>query len=329
MLLLVALLEACAPFTPLVISGSLESPPVLLEVAFLDELALSFQFSKEVQSADAWKAEYPDGQSHLLPLEILGSRVLARLPKPIEAGESAQITGTVLNQKGDSLYFARPLYGVNTDLPGLRINEIRVVHSSARPEAIEILVLHAGKLSGIQLVVGMPGPDARVVRFPPVPVETGDFITVIFRVDEALIQGDYSGHGFPLPAGVPDSGAKVQLLAPGGLSDAAELILLYQSPDLGRAMDGVFYSNKSWDPENRYFGYGTKASLEKAVFFATLDLGYRVQTDPPKPEDFVGIIGTTATRTLNREETKEPRWYLCATGKDSIGRVNNQDRYQP
>ena len=337
------LLAGCIPFSPLVQLNPPAAPAVLLHWDMVTDSTARLEFSSPVQPLGVdqglWSNPEPYGYQVMLLDEssqsshhrVLMVEFLDQSPTP---GEPITLQGTVEDLHGNRLSFSAPVFGFNPNLPTLVINEIRAVNSSARTEAIEILAASSGHLGGATLVVGHPQTPNQVVRFPPIPVEQGDFIVLHFRAQVGSILDQYGNYGNP-PAGSPVLDGVINLYAEGGLSATGEVIFIARDPRMIRFVDGIMYTNKTNNPEDRYRGFGTRAALEKAEFFARTGLWYPEIPTQVDPEDFPTSLGMTVTRTLNRRpyEEGEPRskhqWYICATGQGSIGEVNSQIEHIP
>lgn len=337
-------LNGCVPFSPLVQLNPPAAPAVLLHWDMVSDTRARLEFSSPVQPLGVdqglWSNPEPYGYQVMLLDESSSSTHHTTLmveftsqgPSP---GESITLQGTVEDLHGNRLAFSAPVFGYNPYLPTLVINEIRGVNSSTRVEAIEILAATSGHLGGATIVVGNPQEPNQGVRLPPIEVEEGTFIVLHFRAPAGSITDPYGNYGNP-PPDSPELDGVINLYTEGGLSATGELILLARDPRMIGFLDGVMYTNKTNNPEDRFRGFGTRAALEKAEFFARTGLWYGgglpAQVDP---EDFPTSLGMTVTRTLNRRpyEEGEPRskhqWYICATGQGSIGEVNSLLEHSP
>jgi len=334
---------SCVPFSPLIQLNPPAAPAVLLHWDMVNEFQARLEFSRPVQplgvNQGLWSNPEPFGYQVMLLDESPQSshhttlivEFIDHRPSP---GEMISLRGTVEDLHGNQLTFLAPVFGFNPYLPTLVINEIRGVNSSTRTEAIEILAVSSGHLGGAAIVVGNPREPSQLVQFPPLEVNAGDYIVLHFRAPPGSISGPFGNYDNPPPGSTTLDGV-INLYGEGGLSATGELILIARDPRMLVFLDGIMYTNKTNNPEDRYRGFGTRAALEKAEFFARTGLWFENIPAQVDPEDFPTSLGMTVTRTLNRRpfEEGEPRsrglWYICATGQGSIGSINSLLEHSP
>ncbi|NCN05183.1 MAG: hypothetical protein GW949_06100 [Spirochaetales bacterium] len=337
--LLLAGLGGCIPFSPLVVENPPPFPPLLLNWKMESESRGVLEFSVPVNPGDPelWGTDESHAIEVSLPSEGYDTHIridfVGELPLP---GDSITLVGRVEDRGGSGLSFTAPLYGMNAHLPVLHINEVRAVNTTTKAEAVELRAEEPGDLGGITLIFGNPVEPGSILRLPRVEVSEGDMIVVHFRADPAQLQGDYGNWGLAVPTGSAEIPGVMNLYLPGGLSATAELILLARDPRGVEFLDGIFYSNKSNNPEDRYRGFGTLATLKKAEFFGTTNLWYPETPEAVNPEDFPTSLGLTSTRTLNRrpydpnlEYPGKADWFIGATSTGSIGAENTTVVYEP
>lgn len=353
--LVVLWVTGCAPFLPLVQSNPPSAPPFLKSWEMDRENSVLLTFSVPVRPDSPPETDPPGFPAQA---RIHGITTDPAFPGLTEAaddqdysvqwrftfledgpapGQEFIIQGTMTDETGSLLAFLAPLYGINPHLPRMVVNEIRGVNSSARPEAIEVLFLEGGHLGGACLVIGHPRDPLHVLSFPPIEVESSQYMVIHFRAQETALEGS-TGNFLNPPPQSPYIDGVINLYLPGGLSATAELILIGADRRMMRFVDGVFYSNKLNNPTDRFRGFGTRAAWDKAQFLGDSGLWYEdtqagMDVDP---EDFPSSTGMTSTRTLNRwpPDPDNPfpgaqGWFVCATGQGTIGEPNSDMVHEP
>lgn len=331
-------LGGCNPYFSIVNKSPEVSPPYLVDARMTapDSFVLTFSSKVVIGAEDVLLGSdlvvapgYPlvDGTTAKFILE--GETLLPGRPLPI--------SGTAASPSGDTTWFSVNLFGYNASPAVLSLNEVRIVHSTASPEAVELVCLVAGNLGGVSLVVGLPDGDGQKLRFPPLEVDAGQTIVVLFRAKPEELSGE-EGNWDNRPPSSPVVAGALNFYLPAGLSDTAALVSVWSSPILDAGQDAVMYTNKTDNPEDRYRGFGTSAALQLAAFLAESGLWADGAGDPElvNPGDFASSSGATVTRTLNRRPGAAPGlaagrgdWFIGASGTASIGGPNTDQEYAP
>ena len=240
------------------------------------------------------------------------------------AGKRYTLHTTARDQRGNTTTFVAGFWGFNPRPPALVINEFTPQGNKRRRDAIELYVTEAGNLGGVALYDGVAGNYRDHVVLPPVEVAAGDYI-VIHATTDGLGEDEADG---------PDSSGHEQAVAGawdfwlaegGGLSGNNGVIAVYAAPD-GKLIDGVLYSNRTSDSDDRYRGFGSRATMQRADTLADLG-GWQFAGDLVAPEDAIDSDATTSTRSLNRDSSSTDTdsaadWHTVPTRGATFGSPN-------
>ncbi len=107
---------------------------------------------------------------------------------------------------------------------------------------------------------------------------------------------------------------------------------IYDRPG-GLLLDGVLYSNRSSDSDERYDGFGTLDTLERARQLVA-DMGWVIGGEKVRPEDAVSPEGSTGTRSLCRSSSSADTdtlldWHIVPTRGATFGEENSDEVYAP
>jgi hypothetical protein len=330
-LLVLILCTCCGPITDM--RERLDPdliPPLLLEVRMLNSEQLELLFDEpplcRIEDIRIEPVlEVVSTQSDECHLLIETSVPTPGLPYHLEA--------LVEDEAGNGLHFLAVFYGFNGDLPELLINEFTTRGTGNHPDVVELKVMQDGNMGGVVLYEGTPGNfDDRLV-FPAFRVTTGEFLIIHFKpqglpeeIDETATQ-DLSGgldasdqaYDFWMPEGA-------------GISGNNGVISLYSRPG-GEILDGVLYSNRTSDSDERYGGFGTQDSLERAQELVA-DGGWNIAREQVCPEDAVNPEGSTGTRSICRSSDSKDTdtaadWHIVPTRGSTFGGENSDEVYVP
>ena len=256
-----------------------------------------------------------------------GEEVIITTATPLMAGKSYTLRTTARDERGNTTTFVARFWGYNPRPPGLVINEFTTQGSKKRPDAIELYVTRDGNLGGVTVYDGCAENYRDYVVLPAVEVSTGDYI-VIHATDNGLGEdehddADQSSHQLALP-GVWDFWMEEGT----GLSGKNGVLTVHAAPG-GALLDGVLYSNRSSDSDERYRGFGSKATMLRADRLAELG-GWRFAGEQIAPEDAISSAATTSTRSLNRDSSATDTdsaadWHTVPTRKASFGAANSDE----
>jgi len=304
-------------------------PPVFETIGATGPNTVTVHFDEPVtMTADAVRIEPPlavrtvdgdggaDGQV---------TAVVVVTEQPFAAGRRYTLHTTARDRRGNTTTLVAGFWGFNPHTPGLVINEFTPKGSKKRRDAIELYVTAAGNLGGVTLYDGVAGDYRDHVVLPPVDVAAGDYIVIHATTDglgEDEVDGpDDSGHEQAV-AGAWD----FWLAEGGGLSGNNGVITLYTAPD-GELIDGVIYSNRTSESDDRYRGFGSKATMQRADTLAALG-GWVFAGDLVAPEDAIDSDATTSTRSLNRNSSSADTdsaadWHTVPTRGATLGAPNS------
>lgn len=267
-------------------------PPVLLEVQSVSNNQVRLVFNEEI-------SPYLDSFSPNI-VECEGYSVLVTLTQSVKAGSQIMLSGRVKDGGGNTTGFSTPVWGFNSDLPEMQINEFSTRGEGNNPDRTELLILSDGDMAGAALYCGIPDSwDIRVV-FEPQEVKAGDYIVIWWTET--------------LPEGKMDTAYVYNICARSSenLPGYNGVLTLTKSPAQGsEIMDCVIYSNNSLT----YEGYGSKSVMERAQ--KAIANGWW-SGDP------VDSTNSTATRTFCKEIGSN-NWYICVTKGATFGQANNSD----
>jgi hypothetical protein len=113
------------------------------------------------------------------------------------------------------------------------------------------------------------------------------------------------------------------------------VISLYDRPG-GAILDGVLYSNRTSDSDEKYGGFGTLDAWERARELAA-DCGWLISGDRVRPEDAVSPEGSTGTRSICRgsgvadstDTDTAADWHIVPTLGFTFGEENSDEIYVP
>jgi hypothetical protein len=251
--------------------------------------------------------------------------VMVITAQAFEAGKRYTVHATARDARGNVTTFVAGFWGFNPHPPGLVINEFTPRGSKRRRDAIELYVTAPGNLGGVTLYDGVAGDYRDHVVLPPVDVAAGDYI-IIHATTDGLGEDEVDG---------PDTSSHQQAVAGawdfwlaegGGLSGNNGVITVYAAPD-GELIDGVIYSNRTSDSDERYRGFGSKATMQRADTLAALG-GWQFAGDLVAPEDAISSDKTTSTRSLCRDSSATDTdsaadWHTVPTRGATLGAANN------
>ncbi len=330
-LFFLSLLACCGPITDLrerIVPDVI--PPMLLGVRARsrEEVELCFD-EPPCCVADSIRIEPP---VELLEAFAEDLCLVLRLGEPVP-GCCYQLEATVEDQRGNGLHFLAEFYGFNDDLPRLVINEFTTRGTGNHPDAVEIKVLEEGNMGGIILYEGTPANfDDRLI-FPTFQVAAEDFLIVHFKPQGILEEVDET-EAKDLSGGLDSSDQAYDVWIPEavGISGNNGVISLYNRPG-GEIMDGVLYSNRTSESDERYRGFGTANSMERADELVR-DGGWLIAAEQVRPEDAVNPEGSAGTRSICRDSLSSDTdtsadWHIVPTRGATFGSINSDECYLP
>jgi hypothetical protein len=213
-------------------------------------------------------------------------------------------------------------------MPELVINEVRTENSSPKAEFIEFKMKTAGNLGAMRVfILGNTNATKQTIyEFMPVEVKKDEYVVLHLRKVEEKCRDEY-GTDLSESGGADSSTTARDFWLPGDdnlLHKEATVIYVLDQDD--RVLDAVMFSttsNSSWNKD--YFA-------EAADFLFRQDAWKSANGNVGSPADALNSAGTTATRTICRDETAEDTntasdWYVTATSSATPGKPNNPKRF--
>jgi len=234
---------------------------------------------------------------------------------------------------GNSASFAAQFYGFNSRVPRLLINEFTPRGSGNHPDLVELKALSAGNMGGVVFFLGTPDSyDARLV-FPPFEVEAGSFIVVHLKPSGSADEVDETrdtaaSKGFD----ASDAAFDFWLKDGRGLGGNNGVLSLCDRPG-GACLDGVLYSNRTGQSDERYAGFGSEEMRIRAEELVKIG-AWKPSGARVTPDDAVSPEGSTGTRSLCRSSSSTDRnrpedWHIAPTRKATVGTENSDEVFAP
>ncbi len=318
---------ACVPLQRISFHEQDITPPVLLDAKMTDENTIAIAFDESATiieiaiSPDVVIASMIDRQPNI---EV-------QLEESIIAGEYYQMHAVAEDTYGNSIDFLVDLYGVNTNIPDLIINEFTTQGSKTRPDRIELFARLGGNLAGVSLYVGTPETwEARLIM-PSISVEAGEYIVAHAKAPEGAKSELDNKNELTIAGAVEET---LDLIIPEGkgLSGNNGVIVLTARPE-GDWLDAAIYSNRSSESDDRYRGFGNKKMLERAEQ-AVANSAWKTDASQIAPEDAIPSNWTTSTRSISRssdsyDSDSREDWHTTPTSGSSFGAPNENSVYMP
>jgi len=265
-----------------------------------------------------------------------GREVKFTFAQDLEVG--MKITADILVEDAgrNSLNVIVPFRTRNDRMPVIIFNELRTEYTRPRVEFVEFLVLEAGNLGAMKLFIAGHSLSKPLYEFSPVEVGAGEYIVLHLRtIDEGCV--DETGPDLALSAGTDAQDTARDFWIPGSAKLLHKTSALWLMDQDDRIIDAVLLCENSteWGKNN------SKAAAE----FLGQNGGWLPPDGEnegidgeggwiPGPAAAVNTTGTTATRTICRDESipagpRKNNWYITATSSDTAGKPNNPKRYVP
>ena len=260
-----------------------------------------------------------------------GSEVRVNFSRPLEEGVRVTADILVEDASRNTLNVIVPFRTRNDRMPALVINELRTDYSRPRVEFVELIALEAGNLGAMRLFIAGHSLTKPVYEFPPTEVAAREYIVLHLRtLNEDSV--DETGSNLALSPGNETQDKARDFWLPGNTKMLRRTDALWLVDQDGRIIDAVLLS------ENPDAGWRTETMAQAAAFLAGNNAWFNADgTKPyegwvPGPLDAVNTAGTTATRTICRDENIPPvqragNWYVTVTSGASLGRLNNPRRH--
>jgi hypothetical protein len=330
-IILTVLLGACSCSTEQAIQkvlGASAETPVFLGVKALSPEEIQFEFSKPVTVRSL---------NFDPPLDILSisdrttgenSSALVSLAETMQGG--AQIVADLLveDELGNTLGVLIPFRARNERIPRVQITELRTEYANPKAEFVELKTLSAGNLGALRLFIAGTGMAEPIFEFPPAEVSAGEYLVVHLRtLDPASV--DETGADLALSGGTEALPDARDFWTPEAVKRLRKTDAVFLLDQEDRVLDAALLSE---NPDNAW----AKEDLDRAAkLLAAQDAWQNAAGSRSlSPRDAISTKGTTATRTICRDETAEDTdtaadWYIVATSQASPGKPNSDKRYEP
>lgn len=324
----VALLAACGPvpwprgpepdLRPPVVESVNATAPERLDFTFDEDAGLDPQ-ALRVEPALAVREVSPPGRTVTVDVEV-------QVP-----GREYRLEATARDARGNATTFLAAFYGFNPRVPRVVLNELTPRGSSDHPDLVELKVLADGDMGGLTFYAGTPSSfDARLV-FPSFEVRKGSFVVVHCRPTGDPSELDETG-GVTASGGIDacPTARDFWLRGGAGLGGNNGVLSLYERPG-GPILDGLLYSNRTSDSDERYRGFGSAETLARAEELVR-DGGWHIAGERVAPEDAVNPDGSTATRSICRTSASADTdaradWHIVPTRGATFGAENRDEAY--
>ena len=314
------------PVTAALMLGGKSQAPVFLNCRTVSENEIEFEFSHAVNITSL----ILDPDIKILSIED-GNTVKVQIEETAEPGRLIYADLLAEDEKKNTVNVLARFRSRNNRMPELVINEICTEYSRSntaiRTEFIEFKTLSAGNLGAMRVFILGNTNAARltVYEFSPVEVGKGEYITLHLRTLEAGCKDEY-GSNLAESGGTNSSPTGRDFWFPGNAKLLHKTGIVYVLDQDDNVLASIMMSEKpdSWwakdymaDAAEFLFKQGAWVSLEGKIC---------------SPADAVITTGTTATRTICRDETLENTntatdWYITATSSLTPGKPNNPKRY--
>jgi len=296
-------------------------PPVFLSAHAVSETEVEFRFSKFVTITSLYFSPQIQTES----VED-GSTVRVSFSGGLGPGERVTADLLAEDEDGNTINVLVPFRTRNDRVPPLRITELRTDYSRPRAEFIELRTFGAGNLGALRVFIVSNTRSPLVYEFPSVEVPSGEYITLHLRkMDEN--SRDELGTNLAESVGTDSSpvGRDLWVLGTSKLLRRTDIVYILDQDD--RIVDAVALSETA-DPV-----WGRSHFADAAEFLFREGAWRSEDGISVRPSDAIRTAGTTATRTINRDETlgensrSAADWYITATGGATPGRPNNPRRH--
>jgi hypothetical protein len=302
------------------ILGGSSQAPVFLNCKAVSEEEIEFEFSQPVRVVSVnfeprlAVASVEDGETVKVKFEE-------------NPGPGMPFTADLLAEDADknTINVLIPFKTRNNRMPKLVINELCAEYSKPRTEFIEFKMKTAGNLGGMRVFMA-GNSKLELYEFQPVEVKANEFVVLHLRTVEAACKDEYGGklnesggkNSSPEARDfwMPDNAKK--------LHKANSIVYVLDQDD--KVLASAMIAEKP-DPV-----WAKKHLEEAANFLFTKDAWKSADGKACRPSDAVSSAGTTATRTICRNEKKANTnaaadWYITATSGLTPGKPNNEKRY--
>jgi hypothetical protein len=312
--------------TTLMLGGSSQAP-VFLNCRALSDDVVEFEFSQPVKVTSLKF----DPVLEIAAVED-GSTVRVKFDESPQPG--TMITADLLAEdaKKNTINVLIPFRSRNNRMPSVVINELRTEYSNTsgktRNEFIELKTKTAGNLGAMRVFLAGGSQKPTVYEFAPVEVRENEFVVLHLRKIEENCKDEYTDN-LEESGGFDSSPAARDFWIPGTtklINKAAGFVYVLDQDD--NVLSAIMHS------ETQATWWAKDYLAEAAEFLFLQDAWKSADGGICTPADAIKSSGTTATRTICRDETlantnTAADWYITDTSGATPGNENNPKRYVP
>ena len=294
----------------------------------VSEEEIEFVFSEPVTVRNL--AFYPDVR--ILSVEN-GSKVRVMLDSSAPPGTIITADLLAEDDRKNTINVLVSFRSRNNRMPDLLINEVCTEYANAaagkKAEFIELKMMSDGNLGAMRFVIhGNSNAAAKTIyEFAPVEVKKDDYIVLHLRTYDPQSK-DELGENKAESGGMNSSPKARDFWIPGTDKLVHKTSFIYLIDQDDNVINAVIISEKpdSW--------WGREYFARTADFLFTQNAWRSSGGGVYSPADAVISAGTTNTRTICRDETKDNTnsaadWYITATSSATPGGPNNPKRHAP
>ncbi|MDR2729388.1 MAG: hypothetical protein LBB81_00630 [Treponema sp.] len=303
-------------------SGSSSEALLFHNCKAVSEDEIEFEFSKPVKIASLSFEPF----LQIASIEE-GSTVIVKLDVIPEPGILFTADLLAEDNNKNSINVLVPFRSRNNRMPKLVINELRTENSKPKAEFIEFKMESTGNLGAMRVFIAANYKNPMVYEFMPVEVQDGEYVVLHLRCTESGCVDEY-GSDLAESGGTDSSATARDFWVQGNTKFLHKTDAVYMLDQDDKVLDCVMITETPdpwWNKE--YFADAAQMLFEQGVWKATNGLICA-------PVDSVQSAGTTATRTICRDENivnshTASDWYIAATSCATPGKPNNPKRYVP
>jgi len=210
-----------------------------------------------------------------------------------------------------------------TSAPALQINELRTENTNPKVEFIEFKMLSSGNLGALRVYAASNDKASLIYTFGSVEVKEGEYVVLHLRTIDKELPKDELGMNLDESGGTD--------------SCPTARDFWISSNEVLRKTDAVYVMDGDWVLDAVMFADNSNAWSGKDYFVKTAELLFSKHAWKSLTGDIAGVVdtvnssGTTATRTICRDETVEndhtaANWYVTITSGATPGKANNPNR---
>ncbi|MCL2231271.1 MAG: hypothetical protein FWC01_09270 [Treponema sp.] len=253
-----------------------------------------------------------------------GGTVRVKLAGNQEPGRLIKADIVAQDERRNSINVLISLRTRNDRMPQLVINEVCTEYASAtagkKAEFIEFKMKSAGNLGAMRVVIHGNSNAAKetIYEFSPAEVRRGDYIVLHMRTYDETSRNEY-GSNLSESGGMNSSPNARDFWIPGTDKRIHKTSIIYVLDQDDNVLNALILSEND------------EASLAKD--YLAQASAFLSEKNAWTSGAFI-TAGTTNTRTICRDETKENTnsaadWYVTATSGATPGRANDARRYSP